>query len=106
MLWTWKFLLFEIMLFETIATINQVPLKKKLTVAWSEREPFLNINQNGTPTGLDVHIVLNFAKKFHFEVEYIFVNVSLNSVFSDEKYFHSCELKEILRFVNSNKFLE
>lgn len=59
---------------------------RKIVVALSEQRPFVMFDQNGTPTGLDVLIIKNFARKFNFQVDYSILNSSLNYIFTDKVY--------------------
>lgn len=72
-------------------------MERKITVAISERRPFVTVDQNGRQSGLDVSIIENFAKKFHFQVEYVKINQSLNSVFS-MKDFNENKIQQVLRY--------
>lgn len=71
-------------------------MDNKIAVTLSERNPFVIYNPKGNPRGLDVVIIQNFAKQFNFVIKYVFVNESLNHVFSDDKYFDSPSFKEII----------
>lgn len=64
------------------------PSKKTVTIALSERKPFVTFDQNGMPTGLDVSIINNFAQKFNLQISFLIVNVSLNFVFAREENFN------------------
>lgn len=95
----WAMFLFEILLLKMVFTVNSMPLmsnKDKIIVAFSERKPFVILNSKKEPHGLDVIIIQNFAEKFSFDVKYVFVNESLNYVFSDEHFFDSPSFKEII----------
>lgn len=52
-----------------------------ITVALSERKPFVILDGNATPTGLDVLIIENFARKFNLKIKYIIMNTSMNDIF-------------------------
>lgn len=56
---------------------------KKIIVAIAQRKPFTIINENGPPSGLDVQIIDQFARKFNLKVDYLFINPSLRSKFDD-----------------------
>lgn len=49
----------------------------KITVGLSVRKPFMMLNQNSAPTGIDIMIIENFARKLNLTIDYILVNVSL-----------------------------
>lgn len=78
---------------------SQVHSHNKITVALSERRPFVIFNPERSPSGLDVFIIQNFGQKFNLKVEYHFVYESLNHVFSDEKYFNARSIDQKLGFV-------
>lgn len=61
----------------------------KITVALSERNPFVILNQNGAPKGLDILIIENFARKSNLQIDYFLVNMSLNYIFVDEDSFNA-----------------
>lgn len=58
-----------------------------ITVALSERKPFVLFDHDGTPKGLDVSIVENFATKFNLQIVYYIANstqyISANHKHSD-----------------------
>lgn len=56
-----------------------------ITVALSERNLFMTFDPNGTPKGLDVMLLENFARKFSLDIKYVIMNTSLNGVFTDKK---------------------
>lgn len=56
-----------------------------ITVALSERIPFAFFDPNGTPKGLDVLIIENFARKFKLKIDYLAVNTSLNHIFATKQ---------------------
>lgn len=75
----------------SVAAVNfhlysDVNFKQKITVALSERKPFVFHDQNGILKGLDVSIIESFAKKHNLLINYVFVNVSLNYVFTNEDF--------------------
>src|SRR5215468_785866 len=60
-----------------------------ITVTLSERKPFVILNENGQPQGLDTLIIENFAHKFNLKIKYFVVNTSLNYIFSNENNFNA-----------------
>lgn len=84
---------------DLIASLNH-HFDRELTVAISERIPFAQFDQNGTPTGLDVSIISNFAKKLNFHVNYVTVNASLNAVFTNETNLSQFAAQTVLKYVN------
>lgn len=58
---------------------------REITVALSERPPFVIFDRNGTPNGLDVLIIKNFAKKLKLQIDFLIVNTSLNQVFATKQ---------------------
>lgn len=69
----------------------------KITVALSERNPFVILNQNGAPKGLDILIIENFARKLNLQIDYFLVNISLNYIFIDEDSFNAFPDQTFLR---------
>lgn len=57
-------------------------INRTITVAVTERKPFVTFNQNGMPMGLDALIIGNFAQEFNLHVEYSIVNSSRNLIFN------------------------
>lgn len=78
----WSILLLGAVLARTVALE-----KHKITVAVSERKPFVVIDQSGKPKGLDVLIIEHFARKFNLHIDFIIVNASLNYIFASNKNF-------------------
>lgn len=78
--------------------------EQKITVALSERRPFVILDQNGTPKGLDISIIENFAKKFHLQIDYIVINSSLNYVFANEESSIASSIFNDLKYVIMNEF--
>lgn len=70
---------------------------RTITVALSQQKPFVILDKNGSPTGLDVSIMENFAKKFNIHIDYIVVNSSLNYVLTNETNINSLFSQSILR---------
>lgn len=87
-----------ILFIRIIATLDHkfFETNTKITVTLSERKPFAFLNSKGKPQGLDVLIIQNFAENCNLDEEYVFVNESLNYVFSDEEYFDSPSFKKII----------
>lgn len=73
---------------------------RRITVALSEQIPFVILNQNKTPTGLDVLIIENFAEKFHLQIDYVIFTSSLNYIFSNEKIFGEFSIENNLRYIS------
>lgn len=96
---TWSISLFEILLFVSAeysssdANIDY----NKITVTVSEQKPFVKINQHGAPTGLDVHIINAFAKKFNLPVDYSIINDSLNYILCNKQHYDALPIQTILR---------
>lgn len=85
-----------IVLMEIFNSVScKVLSQSKITVALSERKPFVIVNQNGQRSGLDISIIENFAQTLKRQVEYINVHESLNTVFA-KKDFNAIE--NVLRF--------
>lgn len=61
--------------------------KKRITVGFFKREPFIYTNNIGKLMGLDVVIMENFARKFNFELKYIEHNISLNEISNNREIF-------------------
>lgn len=59
-----------------------------INVLISERNPFFILEKTGSPRDLDVSIIENFAVKFNLQINYIFINSSLNSVVANEDHFN------------------
>lgn len=74
--------------------------KKRITVALSERRPFVTVDENKLG-GLDVSIIENFAKKLKLEVNYVQINESLNLVF-DKDGFNQTKIRNMLRYRSLN----
>lgn len=91
-MWLWFSILSNIILLTSVRTEN------KLTVAFTEQKPFVILNQNGTPSGLDVLIVQNFAKHFNFELKFLPINQSLSSIFSDGRHLEDSSFQQILKY--------
>lgn len=70
---------------------------KKISVVLSQRKPFVVIDQNGPPKGLDVSIVENFANTFNLQINYLIVNMSMNYAFVNEDNFERFHTEIILR---------
>lgn len=81
-------------------------LNQKITVALSERKPFAMLDQNGTPKGLDVLIVENFAQKFHLQIDYVVINSSLNYIFTNEEYLLASSIFDDLKYVIVNEIFQ
>lgn len=64
------------------ASIDKHP-NREITVALSERKPFVILNQNEAPKGLDVLIIENFASKNNLRIKYRVINSSLNTALSN-----------------------
>lgn len=60
--------------------LKNYKLNRIITVALSERIPFVIFDRNGTPNGLDILIIENFGRKFNLQIDYLVVNSSLNQV--------------------------
>ena len=70
----------------------------RISVAVSERTPFVILDQNGgPPTGLDVSIMENFAKRFRFKIDYCLVNSSLNYTFAKNEHSNTLLVETIPR---------
>lgn len=80
----WIFMFFAI----SIALIDVARSENKLTVTFSEQSQFVNLNQNGTPTGLDALIIQNFAEIFKFKVNYSPIEPTLNHIFHNKDHFN------------------
>lgn len=70
----------------------------RITVALSEQVLFVILNQNKTPTGLNVLIIENFAKKIQLQIDYVIFNSSLNCIFAKEKIFDAFSIENNLRY--------
>lgn len=68
----------------SIALIDVARSENKLTVTFSEQSQFVNLNQNGTPTGLDALIIQIFAEIFKFKVNYSPIEPTLNHIFHNK----------------------
>lgn len=77
----------------------------KISVMLSERNPFVFFNENGTPVGLDISIIENFAQKFHLRIDYIVINSSLNEIFSNEKNFNASSILNDIKYVDVSKLI-
>lgn len=66
---------------------------REITVALSEQKPFVILNRNETPKGLDVLIIENFAMKFNLRIKYFVINSSLNAALSDREHFNALRAK-------------
>lgn len=75
-----------------------IPKEHKITVALSERKPFVIFDGNKSPRGLDVTIIENFAQKFKLQIDYYICNSSLNNVFANEENFESFSEKTDLTY--------
>lgn len=100
-MWTVNIFLLQVLFFH-IAGAAKIPAdhmntKNKIIVAVSERKPFVVFNPNGPPTGLDVLIIENFAKKMRLNVEYVRVNESLDALLA-EKGRNKFSLRATLRY--------
>lgn len=80
--------IFGILLIKIVVALS----KGSITVAFSERKPFVvNSNKFGTFNrddhlqGLDISLIENFAKKCNIHIDYLAVNSSLNVILNDEK---------------------
>lgn len=60
--------------------------ENKITVTLSGRKPFVILNSDGAPKGLDVLIIENFAKKLNLQIDYSVVNRSQNNISVDRDY--------------------
>lgn len=102
-MWARPILLFEILFVAFGAATEQTSSemlfhKNRIAVTLSERKPFVKIDQNGSPVGLDVLIIQNFAHRFKLSVEYFIINDSLNSIFSNEQHYIALPTRTILRW--------
>lgn len=70
----------------TVAANTKVQFQEKITVALSERRPFVVFDEDGTPKGLDVLLIENFARKFNFQIDYYimdsFENLNIEGYFN------------------------
>lgn len=66
----------------------EVKPEQKLTVALIERKPFITFDQNGSPKGLDVLIIENFAIRFNMRINNVLFNSPVNDVFNVNVYSH------------------
>lgn len=98
----WTVFLLNFLLFASFADQSQNSRKLQqfnITVAFWEQKPFVNIDENGKPNGLDVQIIENFAKKYDFHINYISLNSSLNYNFANEESFKVFSHQDVFRFV-------
>lgn len=58
---------------------------RKITVAIAEQKPFTEFDEDGVPKGLDVKIIENFAMKYHLQVDFVNINLSMNKMFASER---------------------
>lgn len=80
--------------------LPELDVSPKISVAVSEQKPFVILDPNGgSPKGLDVLIVENFAKKFNFKIDYYILNASLNYIFVDKKHLNRFPVETILKCV-------
>lgn len=97
----WAILLFVILLNRGEVVGKQAFPKlspdHKITVTLSERKPFVFLNENGAPKGLDVLIIENFARKLNLKIDYFIVDSSLNYIFTDKNYFNATRDQTSLR---------
>lgn len=101
-MWARSILLFEILFVAFAAATGQTTSemlshKNRIAVTLSERKPFVKIDQNGAPLGLDVLMINNFAHQFKLSVDYFIINDSLNSIFSNEQHYNASPIQTILR---------
>lgn len=85
-------ILFYVVLFNCVKAVEKQAFsklrpKKKITVTLSGRKPFVILNSNGAPKGLDVTIMENFAKRLNFGIDYSLVNGSQNYIPADRSPF-------------------
>lgn len=73
-------------------------LNHRITVAFSERRPFVILKQNHTPQGLDVQMIENFANQMNLRIDYVAMNTSLNYAFASEKHFSAFMIQTNLRY--------
>lgn len=64
----------EILFIQVILAATEARSQGKITVALIERKPFVVLDENGTPNGLDVLIVKNFARNFNLQMHYYVIN--------------------------------
>lgn len=98
-MWAWSVSLFEIILVvsaEYMSSDANIDYNK-ITVTVSEQKPFVKINQHGAPTGLDVHIINAFARKFNLSVDYSIINDSLNHILCNKRYYDALPIQTTLR---------
>lgn len=69
----------------------------KITVALLENRPFVKINGNDEPIGLDMSILKHFIKKYDISVDYIIANDSLNSLLTNKQHHNKSNVQTILR---------
>lgn len=97
----WAILLFVILLNSGEVVGKQAFPKlspdHKITVTLSERKPFVFLDENGAPKGLDVLIIENFARKLNLKIDYFIVDSSLNYIFNDKNYFNATRDQTSLR---------
>lgn len=83
-------LLLAIFIFTVLSAKKHGPLGNpfggKISIAVSERIPFVILKKNTTPSGLDIAIIENFAQKFNLQIEYITLNSSLNLISTEKEY--------------------
>lgn len=69
-------------------------LKQKITVAFSERTPFVKVSEKKL-IGVDISIIENFARHYKFQISYVNLNTSLNHIFIEENEYN--KLKPVLK---------
>lgn len=98
----WSILLFVILL-NSSGSVEKFDFPKlhpnhnKISVALFGRSPFIMLNQNEAPKGIDIILIETFAQKLNLKINYFLVNTSLNYVFSDETNFNAYQNQTSLR---------
>lgn len=92
-------LILEIIFCTAIAV--EIPMhpepRHEMSVAFTQRVPFVFRDQQHVLKGLDVSIIENFAEKFHLKLKYIEYNISMNKVFNLEDSLENVLLKRNLQ---------
>lgn len=77
---------------------TKVRTQEKVTVTLSERKPFLMLYKNGTPKGLDVLVIENFARNNNLQIDYYIINTFENTNFN-EKFSTQTNSRYSLRYI-------
>lgn len=76
-------ILWCVTLVTSVEAVEKLHHHNKITVNLSGRKPFVMLNQNAAPMGLDVFIIEHFAQELNLWIDYLAVNISQHNIFTE-----------------------